>query len=53
MGVVEWAASKRSMAEMRALIPKKTWAKDGEEEEEEDHVVGHQEEVDPIPFTSP
>lgn len=51
MGVVEWAASKRSMAEMRALIPKKTWAKDGEEEE--DHVVGHQEEVDPIPFTSP
>ncbi|ROL48783.1 pre-mRNA 3' end processing protein WDR33 [Anabarilius grahami] len=41
--VVEWGASKMSMAEMRASIPKKTWAKDGEVEE--DRVVGHQEEV--------
>lgn len=51
MDVVEWGASKMSMVEMRALTPKKTWAKDGEVEE--DRVVGHQEEVRPIPFTSP
>uniref|UniRef100_A0A673HCU9 pre-mRNA 3' end processing protein WDR33 n=1 Tax=Sinocyclocheilus rhinocerous TaxID=307959 RepID=A0A673HCU9_9TELE len=35
----------------QALILKKTWAKVGEEEE--DHVVGRQEEVKPFPFTCP
>lgn len=49
--VVEWAATKTSMVEMKALILKKTWAQVGEEEE--DHVVGHQEEVKPFPFTCP
>uniref|UniRef100_A0A9J8A5Z4 pre-mRNA 3' end processing protein WDR33 n=1 Tax=Cyprinus carpio carpio TaxID=630221 RepID=A0A9J8A5Z4_CYPCA len=39
------------MVEMKALILKKTWAKVGEEEE--DRVVGHQEEVKPFPFTCP
>uniref|UniRef100_A0A671Q8E7 pre-mRNA 3' end processing protein WDR33 n=1 Tax=Sinocyclocheilus anshuiensis TaxID=1608454 RepID=A0A671Q8E7_9TELE len=43
LAVVEWVATKMSMVEMRALILKKTWAKVGEEEE--DHVVGRQEEV--------
>uniref|UniRef100_A0A8C2H3K8 pre-mRNA 3' end processing protein WDR33 n=1 Tax=Cyprinus carpio TaxID=7962 RepID=A0A8C2H3K8_CYPCA len=37
--------------QMKALILKKTWAKVGEEEE--DRVVGHQEEVKPFPFTCP